>query len=340
MVVGNHVCPAHCGEKLELRPTTLKDFLKNTGKYAAYAGVDSSLHNWMRQDGEVNIRFQTTFLPVEPTDSSKFEFCAEAYSYQAALDGQAKNAIVLCTTQGTSFYQDGAELQRLFLHAVDNERTVHQYWLEAERSKHRVGGPQLESKQEAKIAAMRGKATSAVIGLEELGQRFNVLMTIQIPLQTKPRIRTSAPQFMATRFSAPASQTDTRPVPIPDDSLLRQAIARPVETPYNQFAPAGGSAQEDSEPPFLPEFKFQVMNVVEADLVRNSKYGLANAARLSRGSEADAWRGVSNKTPKRDNNRPITVTCIMFHTIAGGVPSKRDVVAAIDDMERLYDLSH
>lgn len=339
VVVGNHVCPAYKGEKIELRPTTLKDFLKHTGKYAAYAGVDSSLHNWMRQDGEVNIRFRTTFLPVEVTDSSKFEFCAEAYSYQATLDGQAKNAIVLCTTQGTSFYQDGAETQRLFLHAVDNERTVRQYWLEAERSKHRVGGPQLESRQAVKIAAKRGKATSSIIGLEEMGPRFNVLMTIQIPLQTMRRVQNAAPQFMATRCSAPFPHTDTRPPPIPDNSLLRQAIARPVEIPYDQFPPTGHGSEE-SEGPFLPQFKFQVMSVVEADLVRNCKYGLSNAARISRGSEVDASRNrVSNKIPKRDNSRPITVTCVMFHTVAGGVPTKRDVVAAIDDMERLYNLS-
>ena len=37
-------------------------------------------------------------------------------------------------------------------------------------------------------ALARGKATAAVIGTRAMGTRFNVLMTIQIPLQQKRKL--------------------------------------------------------------------------------------------------------------------------------------------------------
>ena len=51
----------------------------------------------------------------------------------------------------------------------------------------------------------------------------------------------------------------------------------------------------------------------------------------------DTWSGLSISTPKRHAHEHITVTVVIYFTIAGGVPSESDVVAAIDDMEALYD---
>ena len=65
--------------------------------------------------------------------------------------------------------------------------------------------------------------------------------------------------------------------------------------------------------------------------------GTANAARVSRGSEADVWEGLMQTTPKRNSEEHITVTIVLYFTISGGVPSEADVVAAIDDMEKLYN---
>jgi hypothetical protein len=65
--------------------------------------------------------------------------------------------------------------------------------------------------------------------------------------------------------------------------------------------------------------------------------GTANAARVSRGSEVDVWQGLSLSTPKRNPHEHVTITVVIYFTIAGGVPSEVDVVAAIDDMEALYD---
>jgi len=66
-------------------------------------------------------------------------------------------------------------------------------------------------------------------------------------------------------------------------------------------------------------------------------HGVANAARVSRGSLKDYWDGLSVKEPKRDTQQHCTVTVQLYHTVTGGVPSPKDVMSAIDDMEALYD---
>eukprot|EP00746_Dinoflagellata_sp_MGD_P072128 gnl/MRDRNA2_/MRDRNA2_29300_c0_seq1.p1 gnl/MRDRNA2_/MRDRNA2_29300_c0~~gnl/MRDRNA2_/MRDRNA2_29300_c0_seq1.p1 ORF type:complete len:742 (+),score=115.91 gnl/MRDRNA2_/MRDRNA2_29300_c0_seq1:131-2356(+) len=66
------------------------------------------------------------------------------------------------------------------------------------------------------------------------------------------------------------------------------------------------------------------------------KVGVAGAARVSRGSEHDIWRGLSVQDPARHPSEHVTVTVVLYYTVAGGVPSQRDVVAAIDDLEALY----
>ena len=68
---------------------------------------------------------------------------------------------------------------------------------------------------------------------------------------------------------------------------------------------------------------------------RAKSVGTSNAARVSRGTEKDTWSGLTVKNPKRDD-QPITVTVVLYNTVAGGVPSEEDVFAAIDDMEKLY----
>merc|ERR1712085_111085 len=64
--------------------------------------------------------------------------------------------------------------------------------------------------------------------------------------------------------------------------------------------------------------------------------GTSNAARVSRGSEHDVWDGLKVKNPERHPSEHVTITVVMYHMVAGGVPSTRDVVAAIDDLEALY----
>merc|ERR1719502_2141513 len=67
------------------------------------------------------------------------------------------------------------------------------------------------------------------------------------------------------------------------------------------------------------------------------KVGTANAARVSRGSMVDqVERTVALRRPTRDGGQHVTVTVVLYNTVAGGVPSEADVRAAVDDMESLY----
>merc|ERR1712176_545928 len=66
-------------------------------------------------------------------------------------------------------------------------------------------------------------------------------------------------------------------------------------------------------------------------------HGVANAARVSRGTLNDYWDGLSIKEPKRDVKQHCTITVRLYHTVVGGAPSPKDVMAAIDDMEALYN---
>ena len=125
------------------------------------------------------------------------------------------------------------------------------------------------------------------------GQRFNALMTIQVPLsQALPR-EPSDPSLSdwSMVFSMDKCEMD-------EDFYTEQDTFRGVD-----FA----------EP-----------------------VGHSSAARVSRGSEFDVWPGLCVQSPVRHPSEHVTVTVVMYNVITGGVPSVQDVLAAIDDLEELY----
>ena len=65
--------------------------------------------------------------------------------------------------------------------------------------------------------------------------------------------------------------------------------------------------------------------------------GTSNVARVSRGIEHDTWSGVAHKNPERDPSQHITITVVMYYTVVGGVPGSEDVLAAVTDLENLYE---
>lgn len=80
----------------------------------------------------------------------------------------------------------------------------------------------------------------------------------------------------------------------------------------------------------------QVRSVRATKSMAPPRRGKASAARVSRGSQVDTWQGLSAKTPKRDAHQHVTVTVVIYNTVAGGVPGFEDVAAAIADMDALY----
>merc|ERR1712110_25025 len=192
--------------KTDLENITLQDFLGRVKEFGGYTGIDvDSLAN-EDLDRKCSIRFQTTFLPVEedkkdadkpisdkPISDTKFgniEFSTEAYNYNTMDDSDPRNLVLLASSQGIALQQDGAGAKKIFHHGIDEETgEIKRYWLEAERSKHKVGGEQKETKEEKEDAIKRGKAVTNFIGIEAMGSRFNVLLTVQIPLQQKKKER-------------------------------------------------------------------------------------------------------------------------------------------------------
>merc|ERR1712165_412152 len=170
-----------------LRPFTLREVLSRSCEFGKYVGLKEG-NNLSDEtlDKHVSIRFQTTFLPVAQGEKTALEFAPEAYNYNTRDDNDPRNLILLCTSQGLAIQQDGCGSKKLYHHAVDTNGSINRHWLEAESSNHKVGGSQVETKQEKKDAIQRGKATSSVIGVKGIGTRFNVLMTIQVPLKQKP----------------------------------------------------------------------------------------------------------------------------------------------------------
>ena len=185
LVVGNAV-----GNGSKLSPKTLRDVLSNLGQHGQYAGLSSGTDlSDKTLDEKVSIRFQTTFIPVTGHRGT-LEFATESYNYNTKDNKNPKNLILLCTTQGLAVQQDGRGQQKLFHHSIAANGKIHRHWLEAERSTHKVGGAQKETAAEKADALKRGKATASVIGVRAMGTRFNVLMTVQVPLkQQKPAVK-------------------------------------------------------------------------------------------------------------------------------------------------------
>jgi len=359
------LAPENAEHGSALRPITLRKFLKTIGKeqHGGYAGLPLT-HDLdsVALDDEVSIRFQTTFLPIEedPAARGTLEFATEAYNYNTHDDADPRNLVLLCTTQGTAVQQDGKGAKKLFHHAVDpNDGKIHRYWLEAEQSDHKVGGAQKETAEEKADALARGKATSSVIGVKALGTRFNVLMTIQVPLEQKPKPRYRGMGMGCVPAPPPAAGGS-------GCSLLGMG-APPMAMQFKSMTADFGSSAPEMEfcldgcedydscasemEPMEECLEYNEMSCAEvyrsAPLPRRrrrsmspekkaKKTGRANAARVSRGSEVDIWKGLAVKNPKRNPNEHMTVTCVIYNTVAGGVPSEQDIHAAIRDMEELY----
>lgn len=324
----------------ELAPVTLKGFLERLGEYGGYAGLDAdcSLYD-ASLDSLCSIRFQTTFLPASSEGGglasgvlaslratlggrapAKVEFCTEAYNYNTMSDDDPRNLILLCTTQGVAVQQDGRGTKKLLHHAVDGDGKIHRYWLEAEETRHQVGGEQRETAEERQDALARGKATASVIGTEAMGQRFNVLMTIQVPLRQKPpRARAPVASGGAMPLGAGAWACDSLGgMQGFDPQLFTAALCA---APCSKGSSSKGSRRSAGKGGGRPQ----------------PPVGRSSAARVSRGSEYDTdWKGMSVRAPSRHASEHVTVTVVIYNTVADGVPSEEDVVRAIDDMESLY----
>ncbi|KAI0559802.1 hypothetical protein FGB62_137g01 [Gracilaria domingensis] len=63
--------------------------------------------------------------------------------------------------------------------------------------------------------------------------------------------------------------------------------------------------------------------------------GCSNAARVSLGTRHSVFTRLKIRTPRRNKDEHVTVTVVFYNTVTGGVPAAEDVIAAVEDMERL-----
>jgi len=309
VVVGNHQAIF-----AEMTSVTLGDYLRKFGEYAGYAGVHGGANMFAEaRDRQIGIRFQSVFLPASSHEA--VEFAPEMYNYQTRSDADPKNLVVAFTTQGSSVQQDGAGPTRVYLHKRDKYGRTHRHWLEAERTRHGVGGEQKETAAERADAVARGKATASFLGPEAMGTRFNVLMTMQIPL----RQRMAPARGMGWGYATTSSVTGSVDM-LSFGSM--PAAAAPPSAPSGGFAFGGGRGGHSGR----------------GGRGRHSSERVvpSYAVRVSVGSEVDTWGGLTVTEPERDPSAPITLTVVVYYITPGGVPSVDDVKRCVDDMERLY----
>jgi hypothetical protein len=173
-----------------LSPITLHNYLSNFGQYAQCHSINSDtrlVHDYEN----INIRFQTCFIPLEKEE----QFYVELYNYQTGYSEDPRNQILLGTSQGTAIHQNCPGPHRIEHQAVDSSGKVHGYLLKATASKCPVGEPQNESLEDIEQAISEGTASATVIGIKALGQRFNAVLLIQIPLKDMVRFRSSGGLF-------------------------------------------------------------------------------------------------------------------------------------------------
>jgi hypothetical protein len=321
VVTGNHVSG---GAAPAL--TTLDKFISKS-EYYSYTGVDRATNLSLSDEKHASIRFQTVFLSASTNKDAMsdakpntVEFCTEVYSYNTRSNDDPRNALFLCTPQGTSHQQDGVGAVKLYDHRVDPNGKIHRYWLEAEQSSTDVGGAQKaidaddideKTKEEELDAAKRGKATAVRIGTRSMGTRFNVQMLVQVPLEQKPRPK-SRGGYVIKEFGSNGGgfswENDcAQSLPMKQSNMKSAGVAYAMAACIRDCAP--------------------LQDMIE---------GTSKAARVSRGSEVDVWNGVVHKSPKRQANSRVTITVTMYQMVKDGVPTEKDINKAIDDIEALY----
>jgi huntingtin len=298
---------------------TVGDFVRNIGMLGNYAGLDMStkMAEAVAPGRKMTVRFQTVFLPVA-TAEQPVEFCASAYNYQTRSADDPKNLLLLCMADGTFVETDGPGNKQLMMHRVSSDDGImRSCWLSAKASRFAVGDAQRETEAERAAAKAKGESVAMFVGPEAAGARFNMFMTVQLPLKQKPR---------------------------PTRSYFTKGLTKGIPSKPTKEAFFGGVPEKAM---FSPGYTLD--DELEGCDVRaccasasagggggaRGGIGKSTAARVSIGSEHKVFRGVKKSKPEPDMMQYPTATIVIYHTVEGGVPSPADVRAAIDDMEKL-----
>jgi hypothetical protein len=304
-----------------LTPITLKKYLQDNG-------LSSGL------DDKVSIRFQTTFLPIEDDDHGVVEFCTDSYSYNTPDPSDPKNLLLLCTTQGLTLHTNKDSHQKLFLHSKDSNGKLINRWLEAEETDYKVGAEQIETDKQVEENMKRGKASSGVIGTKAMGQRFNALLTVQIPLKQKERPVYRG--FGSQKEGCSKGGYASKSYGTTDDDDDPEGCSDSDDIPMSNLGMKKTKGIKSVEKTNFFESK-NTRGSKKLVSASRSLSSLSSAARVSKGSVASETAvKVDTSAIQRSESEHITITVILYHVVKGGIPALEDVIAAVSELDQLY----
>jgi huntingtin len=313
----------------ESRPITLKTWLENNGL-------------WSPNDDKVSIRFQTTFLPLSIGTAGKeaIEFCPEMYNYNTSDDKDPRNILLMATTQGLTLDTSKTKYQKLMLKSKMDNGMFMSRWIEAEKTKYKVGAEQRETEEEVKESIEKGRAVSSVIGIKAMGVRFNTLLTIQIPLMQKEPERTRGIGSGPVLFYAQSGPYKSKGKACSTSSNFFEA----KDCNYSKSMINSDCDDDGAEFYGLESMTLESRTVRTKGSRGGPASARSSAARINMGSDSGVRTSeIKCSDYKRALNQHITVTVVLYHVIETNgsngllcVPTKEDVLAAINELEELY----
>lgn len=279
---------------------TLDEYLKDFYQYSKYRfpNIEPSTSLMGDEDQEISIRFQALFIPEGRN------LCTTSFNYQTYSDTDPKNIIILCTSQGTFVNKDKRGTQKQYIHRPGDHVTSrwNNHYMELTSSRFGVCQSQVETLDERQEAIQNNLASSALIGLKSMGEGFNRLMTIQVPIvQTNPKPRfTSDPgDFFTLECCALQSQS----------AKIMHTPGKPKSAPFRGTTSNGIQLQKCL-----------------------SRLTPAKSAKVSYGKIQGPLETENSDSLTRDTTEPITITVQYYFTYTDDV-DENDIRAAIDICE-------
>lgn len=291
LVVGNEEATA----SKTLKPALVSDYLKRFGSFAQHVGAPKGCSLASELDDRISLRAQVVFVREDTEFTNGFRI------YGSGGEENPQNIVLYCTSQGTSPYAPGSGRELVFLQNTTPSGAVEHSWLRAKRSEFSVGAEQKETDATRADALSKGSAVAMPIGPKFLGNKFNVVMALQVPLVQKemPLYRGMGP---SKGFSAAACAMGFGASGTDEGCVTLECFSATLEEQREQI-------------------------------------GHSTAARVSKGTvEKTDWKSLARNTNwARHAEHRITATVTFYFAVSGGVPSAVDINRAMDELDRFYE---
>lgn len=156
-------------------------------------------------DRQIFVRFQTTFIPLHDNeDISDLEIAPQAYNFESLGVDDPKNILLFCTNQGLITSQQDEEGEQNIYHNTDDRcGTVQRFWMSGKSSTDMIQGPRLAGENVGPTKKNEKKSifpNQHTMGIQDIIQRNNLLMIVQVPLEIPAAAELTPHAPMATDF--------------------------------------------------------------------------------------------------------------------------------------------